>query len=158
MASITALSGMLKAAFIVILAGQLLACGSDSDSSPPPPPPPAASTPQINDLTVSADNELRSITQLRIDVSELINANKRAYLSICSDPGEINNSAAISMQYNNCLLRSPLDPGRTDFTLTLPNHIGNLIAIVWYFDTAQPRIFRWQRASADNDVWLLHEE
>ncbi len=115
------------------------------------------STPQptIEDLTVSPDNTLLSIHTLEVDASSVVPENERAYLSICE--GEISNKDVISMKYEDCLLRSPITDTSDLFQLSLPNHVDNLIAVIWYYDVTQtPFIARWEKSEAQNAEWVIN--
>ncbi len=98
---------------------------------------------EMKDLSIARANELRAVTELNIEVRVTA---ARSYLSICPDPGaEITVS---SLDYDSCLVRSPLDGSSRSFTLDLPNHVDQLVAILWFYDAGkQPLIQRWQRNS-----------
>jgi hypothetical protein len=95
----------------------------------------------MQDLVIARSNELAAVTELNTEVQMIAD---RSYLSVCPDSGgEI---AVTSLDYDSCLLRSPLDAGTRTFTLSLPNHVDRLVAIIWFYEAGkQPLIQRWQR-------------
>ena len=147
-------STLLSIAFIF-----LCACGSSKEgedgATPASTPAPSASEPTITSLSIDPSNNLESIYKLTIDATPLIPEGERAYLSICDvDATTIN---VLSMSYDNCLLRSPVNAKTDIFSLSLPNHINKLVAIAWFYDlTKEPRIVQWDKSLASSLVWSLH--
>ena len=111
----------------------------------------------MQDLVIARTNELAAVNELNTEVRTIAD---RSYLSVCPDQGaEIDVS---SLDYDSCLLRSPLDAGTRTFTLSLPNHVDRLVAIVWFYEAGkQPLIQRWQRNSgggvATATYWQITE-
>ncbi len=51
------------------------------------------------------------------------------------------------IDFENCILRAPLDDALSSFKLTLPNHIDSLVAIVWFYEAdKQPLVRKWKRS------------
>jgi hypothetical protein len=128
--------------------------GSDAPSNADSP---VGQGPQRNleDLKIAEGNELLNVAELSVEVQ--VNAG-RSFLSICTDPGgelDVN-----TINYDQCLLRAPLDNNLQVFKLTLPNHVDKLVAIVWFYETGkQPLLQHWQRTGATgvaiDTVWTV---
>ncbi|NRA62245.1 MAG: hypothetical protein HRU25_15370, partial [Psychrobium sp.] len=132
----------IKTLIALAMLGLLVSCSSDgpADETEIPETPPTATAvivpvpivvpKTLTDLTINAHNELLNVAELHIEVQ--INAN-RSFLSICSNLPKVLDLNRID--YEKCMLRAPLDKSLKTFSLTLPNHIHELVAIVWFYDT-----------------------
>ena len=114
---------------------------------------------QTNDLAylnAAQDNELVSVTELDIEV--LVNAG-RSFLSICDGLAEEFN--VNTLDYDRCILRTPLDDSFKTFTLKLPNHVDKLVAIVWFYEAGKPPLVKhWQRTTPEivmDATWRVSE-
>lgn len=137
----------------------LCACGpagdGEDDANPASAPSPSAPEPDINSLSIERSNNLESIYELTIDATPLIPEGERAYLSICDV--DVTTTNVLSMNYDNCLLRSPINENTDTFALSLPNHINKLVAIAWFYDlTKEPLVVQWDKSLAGGMVWALH--
>ncbi len=111
----------------------------------------------LDELSVHQDNELLTVAELNVEVQ--INAD-RSFLSICGDPGgelDVN-----TVDYEQCILRAPIDNNYKTFKIMLPNHMDRLVAIVWFYETGkQPLVQRWQRIDAAgvpiDSIWHVSE-
>ncbi len=125
-----------------------------STPSPNSTPSPDTPEPEINSLPITPNNNLESTYELTIDASTLIPEGERAYLSVCDV--DITTTNILSMNYDNCLLRSPVNENTDTFSLSLPNHINKLVAVVWFYDlTKEPLIIQWDKSLAEDMVWEL---
>jgi len=112
----------------------------------------------LDDLYIDQTNELATITELNIEVR--VNT-ASSFLSVCPEPSaEINVN---TFNYDKCMIRASLDNNPRAFKLKLPNHIENLVAIVWFYDvTRQPLVNRWSRSTekgvAIDSVWQINEK
>ena len=112
----------------------------------------------LDDLYIDQTNELATITELNIEVQ--VSA-ASSFLSVCPEPSaEINVS---TFNYDKCMIRASLDNNPRVFKLKLPNHIENLVAIVWFYDVnKQPLVNRWSRSSekgvAIDSIWQINEK
>jgi len=111
----------------------------------------------LDELRIPRDNELSTVAELNVEVQ--INANK-SFLSICDIPGE--ELDADTVNYEKCILRTPIDNNLNAFKIILPNHIDSLVAIVWFYETGrQPLVQRWQRIEAVglpiDSIWRVHD-
>ncbi len=136
----------------------LCACGpakdGEDEASQASTPSPSEPEPTINSLSIEPSNNLESIYELTIDATPLTPEGKRAYLSICDV--DITTKNVLSMNYDNCLLRSPVNENTDTFSLSLPNHIDKLVAIAWFYDlTKEPLIVQWDKSLAKGMVWAL---
>lgn len=138
----------------------LCACGpakdgeDDRETTQASAPSPDTSEPTINSLSIEPSNNLESIYELTIDATPLITKGERAYLSICDV--DVTTTNVLSMNYDNCLLRSPVNENTDTFSLSLPNHIDKLVAIAWFYDlTKEPLIVQWDKSLARGVVWAL---
>jgi len=137
----------------------LCACGpakdGEDETNPVSTPSPSATEPAINSLSIEPSNNLESTYELIIDATPLIPEGERAYLSICDV--DVTTTNVLSMNYDNCLLRSPINENTDTFSLSLPNHIDKLVAIAWFYDlTKEPLIVQWDKSLAEGVVWALH--
>ncbi len=154
-----------KVLITLAILGLQVSCSSDSPTDeteiPETPatvivPVPIVEPKTLTDLTINAHNELLSVSQLHIEVQ--INAN-RSFLSICSNLPKVLDLNRID--YDKCMLRAPLDNSLKTFSLTLPNHIHELVAIVWFYDTNKaPIVERWLRNDTTRtnipSIWSIH--
>ena len=111
----------------------------------------------LDELRISRENELSTVAELNVEVQ--INASK-SFLSICDIPGEELDVGRVN--YEKCILRTPIDNNLNAFKITLPNHIDSLVAIVWFYETGrQPLVQRWQRIVAAglpiDSIWRVHD-
>ena len=156
------LSTLLSLGIITSISG----CGGGDDASttaatvtppvtPPPVTPPPATTPDpepdptpeptsLDDLIVDPDNPMASVFQL--DVSISLTISKRAYFSLCDDYSANNvlGQSSYTVNFESCLYRGPLDSGKLNTDITIANHNGELIAVVWSYDGSQPSYQLWQ--------------
>jgi hypothetical protein len=140
----------------------LVACGgggsSGSSSDNASTPSGGVDTVQnLADLKIKQTNELRAVNELSVEIQMTAD---RSFLSICPDPGE--EMAVNSLDYDGCMIRSPLDASTSNFTVALPNHVDRLVAIVWFYETDKaPMIQRWQRdpgmGYATGTIWRIDE-
>ena len=110
----------------------------------------------LDELRIPRENELSTVSELKVEVQ--INASK-SFLSICDFPGE--EFDVDTVNYESCVLRTPIDNNLNAFKIILPNHIDNLVAIVWFYETGrQPLVQRWQRIDAMglpiDSIWRVH--
>ena len=111
----------------------------------------------LDELRISKKNELSTVAELNVEVQ--INASK-SFLSICDIPG--GDLDVDTVNYERCILRTPIDNSLNAFKITLPNHIDSLVAIVWFYETGrQPLVQRWQRIVAAglpiDSIWRVHD-
>lgn len=147
---------LLSSALIFLCACGPTKDGEDEDkSTQASAPTPGTPEPAINSLSIEPSNNLESIYKLTIDATPLIPEGERAYLSICDVDATTTN--VLSMNYDNCLLRSPVNENTDTFSLSLPNHINKLVAIAWFYDlTKEPLIVQWDKSFAEGMVWSLN--
>jgi len=108
-------------------------------------------------LEIDQANELRAVSELSVEVTMTTD---RSFLSVCPDPGA--GMAINSLDYDDCMIRSPLQANTRVFTLALPNHVDRLMTIIWFYGaTKAPMIRRWQRdpnmSYANDALWRINE-
>jgi len=111
----------------------------------------------LADLDIDQAYELRSSGELRVETQM---SSDRSFISICPDPG--NTMDVNSYDYAGCMTRSSLDATARVFSITLPNHIDRLVAIVWFYENGKtPLIQRWSRQPstgyASGPIWRISE-
>jgi len=111
----------------------------------------------LDELRIPRDNELSTVAELNVEVQ--INASK-SFLSICNIPGD--ELDADTVNYERCILRTPIDNNLNTFKIILPNHIDSLVAIIWFYENGrQPLVQRWQRIEAVglpiDSIWRVHD-
>ncbi len=132
--------------------------GGSNDSSPNNSSGTIQDPPQsLDELRIPRENELSAVSELNVEVQ--INASK-SFLSICDIPGE--ELDVDTVNYESCVLRTPIDNNLNAFKIILPNHIDSLVAIVWFYETGrQPLVQRWQRIRAAglpiDSIWRVHD-
>ncbi len=102
----------------------------------PPTPPPTS----LDDLVVDADNSMQASFNLQVSVS-LANA-QRSYLSLCDNYQAT--ASGYKVNYESCLLRTPISSGKLEQTIDVPNHNHKLIGVIWHYDGQQPIYQLWQ--------------
>jgi len=102
----------------------------------------------LDDLVVNRDNSLSAISQLYIQIEM---SARRSYLSVCPAPAggiDVN-----KLDYNSCMIRATINASNNEFKLSIPNHVDNLVAILWFYDTnEEPFVSNWQRAGIKGAV------
>lgn len=86
--------------------------------------------------------------QYDLEVSFTNQAQRKAYISICSDFSE---SEAMKVNYNSCIVRTSVTGSYSD-TITVGNDNQELVMAIWYFDDINnPRYEVWQNTqNGDN--------
>lgn len=93
------------------------------------------------DLVVTEEFELRSTGPLLVEVSIPELQYTRSYVNICRK-----NESGTGLDYNSCLLNTPLKNGELSVELLLGNETNSLDMEVWQYDPAiQPLAFEWTR-------------
>lgn len=137
----------------------LASCGGGGGSEAGSPSATSSVNPErsLENLYIDQTNELATIAELNIEVQ--VSATS-AYLSICP---ELSSEIDVgTYNYDKCIIRAPLDGNLKVFKLSLPNHIDNLVAIVWFYEVGkQPLVTRWQRPGVKGDaidsIWQINE-
>ena len=102
----------------------------------------------LDDLVVNRDNSLSSISELYIQVDM---SARRSYLSVC--PAPVGGIDVNTLDYNSCMIRATINASNNEFKLSIPNHIDNLVAILWFYDTnEEPFVSNWQRTDIKGAV------
>lgn len=112
----------------------------------------------LANLEIESANELKSISELNVEIQM---SSERSFLSICPAPEET--IEVNSFDYAGCMVRSSLDATTRVFDLNLPNHVDQLVAIVWFYENGKtPLIERWQRQANDgyasSPIWRINED
>ena len=93
-------------------------------------------------LDIDARNELETSKPLSIEVTT---SSVRSFLSIC--PGVGAGVDVNTLNYDRCAIRVALDAGRHDLELTVPNHVDEMAAILWFFEAGrEAQVSRWRRS------------
>lgn len=95
------------------------------------------------DIKTEAEFELKSTASLQVTVnlSELVG--QRAYLYICQKQD------VSTLNYDRCLVKTPMSDGQYSGTFTLGNEIETLGMEVWSYDPAEePRPYSWARSQS----------
>ena len=148
---------------ILILSGMMMAsCGKagTEEENPVPDTTDVATDTQItpdidaeenqslDNLYIDAYNNMRSVVDLSLNIQLDV---ERSFLSVCSNLAE--NLDFNTFDYSRCMLRAPMDNTSRIFKLTLPGHIENLTAIIWFYEKGKtPLIYHWQRSAQSNYV------
>ena len=99
------------------------------------------------DLKVDPNFELKSTGLLKLDVDLASLANERAYLYVCQ------RKDTTTLNYDRCLVKTPISQGQYDGTFTLGNDIETLGLEVWtYNPDDEPVQYSWAR-SKDGMNW-----
>jgi hypothetical protein len=80
---------------------------------------------------IASDFSLSSTNDIDIEVVLTSYPNSPAYLSICH---EKHNGYPQAIDYENCIIRSPIKSGYFAGSFKLPAHQVNLQAAIWYYD------------------------
>lgn len=164
-------------AVIFMMSFLMIACsggGEDSASSPSSAPvpivpvvdepvEPVVEEPIINDTVEPDPNAIYDTTaeliasksflfkqEYELAVSYKNNGNRSAYLSVCTEFTEEQNS--IQVNYNSCLLRASIESDYTG-TLSIANNQNNLVMAIWYLnDMENPRYETWENNSDNKDL------
>jgi hypothetical protein len=112
----------------------------------------------LANLEIEQDYELRSINELSVEIQM---SSDRSFVSICPAPDEAMD--VNTFDYAGCMVRSSLDATTRIFGVTLPNHVDQLVAIVWFYENGKtPLIQRWQRQAkagyASGPLWRINED
>jgi len=93
----------------------------------------AASTKELSSHNILIDPNFTLKSTKKIDVEVVLSSypNSIAYLSICH---EKQNNDLIEIDYENCILRSPVKGGYFTGSFKLPAHQVNLQAAIWHYD------------------------
>jgi hypothetical protein len=108
------------------------------------------------DLEINRTSKLSTISELHIEIEM---SASRSYLSVCPEPvGKIDVN---TLDYNSCMIRAPINATRSELKLDIPNHLDNLVAVLWFYDTRKtPFISRWQRkgikGAAIDNTWIIN--
>ncbi len=76
---------------------------------------------------------------LNIDLPEF--QNRRAYINLC----QINEHNSIN--YQNCILKSPLRNGYFNKEVDIGNQIEHLALAIWPYTGEDPLVFQWERTA-----------
>ncbi|MFL0807917.1 MAG: hypothetical protein K6L60_11585 [Oceanobacter sp.] len=99
------------------------------------------------DLKVDPNFELKSTGLLKLDVDLASLANERAYLYVCQ------RKDTTTLNYDRCLVKTPISQGQYDGTFTLGNDTETLGLEVWtYNPDDEPVQYSWAR-SKDGMSW-----
>lgn len=108
----------------------------------------------ITELIIAADHNLTSVYQLSLVVDISSYSTARAFISVC----ENNDQEIIITQINyaDCLVQSPLTLGKFAIELTLPNHVQQLVGVIWFTDLAQPaQVQHWSYVQGGGSSWRI---
>jgi len=92
-----------------------------------------------NSITIASDFTLSSTSEIGVEVVLSSHPNSPAYLSICH---EKHNSEPLEIDYENCILRSPVKSGYFFGNFKLPAHHTKLKTAIWYYDLSIPPLIR----------------
>jgi hypothetical protein len=111
----------------------------------------------LENLQINQAYELRSVSELSVEMQM---SSDRSFVSICPEPLEAMDID--SFDYSGCMIRSSLNASTRVLSLTLPNHIDRLVAIVWFYENGKaPLIQRWRRQPeggyASGSIWRINE-
>jgi len=135
---------------LVTLISLLMGCGGggESESKSVEPvavvkdPPPNNVVETTDDIIVDADFNLSTKFNLQLDV-KLAGLDQRAYLNVCLTP-----QSGEKLDYNNCLLRSPLTASGINESLLISHSEMKLVAQIWFYDgSTVPIQYEWQYES-----------
>ncbi|MDP2562847.1 hypothetical protein [Psychrobium sp. 1_MG-2023] len=99
---------------------------------------------KTTDLIIEPGFSLTSDVELQIDVF-LPDLNERAYLNVCPAPPQ-----GINVNFESCLLRTPLNNGVFKQTILLSQPQVKLVAQVWLYTQASPfKEYEWQYTSGE---------
>lgn len=95
----------------------------------------------LDDLVVNRDDSLSAVSQLYIQIEMSV---RRSYLSVCPSP--VGGIDVNTLDYSSCMIRATINSSNNEFKLSIPNHIDNLVAILWFYDTNEEAfVSNWQR-------------
>lgn len=144
---------ILLASAVVVASGCGGTSGGSSDEgnnltpSPAPTPTPEPEAKSTADLQTTAEFEFSSTEVLTLDLDIARLANERGYLYVCQKKD------TSTLNYDRCLVKTPISNGQYDGTFTLGNDIETLGLEVWtYNPDDEPVQYSWAR-SKDGMSW-----
>ncbi len=141
----------LHASLLVSATILLAACGgtssSSSDSSDSDQNGGNTTIQSTADLKTEPEFELKSTATLQLDINITQLADERAYLYVCQ------RKDTTTLNYDRCLVKTPISEGQYSGTFTLGNDIETLGLEVWtYNPDDEPVQYSWAR-SKDGMSW-----
>lgn len=101
------------------------------------------------DLKTEPEFELKSTATLQLDINIAKLADERAYLYVCQKKD------TNTLNYDRCLVKTPISGGQYSGTFTLGNDVETLGAEVWTYDPSDdPDPYSWAR-SKDGMSWNI---
>ena len=147
---------MLLASAVVVASGCGGTSGGSSDEgnnlTPNPTPTPSPEVTSTAELQTTAEFEFSSTEALTLDLDIVRLASERGYLYVCQKKD------ANTLNYDRCLVKTPISNGQYDGTFTLGNDIETLGLEVWTYDPAdEPDSYSWAR-SKDGMTWTVTDQ
>lgn len=97
-----------------------------------------------HEIIVPDDFSLNSERSFNLRINRSEDDNQAAYLSLCSDYKQHSNGS-YSINYESCLLRTPLNEINYEAVITVTNDTKALVAALWFMDgTKDPIITNWR--------------
>ncbi len=105
-----------------------------------------------DDDTLQSDiyDNLRSTYTLDVEVD--LDLTGRAYISICNGDGV---TSLMDINYEDCLLRSPLTNGKLNHQIKVANHLNNLVAAIWQFDGSENQMITFKASSDQEQSFVI---
>ena len=114
--------------------------GGGSDGNTPNQPVTSVDNTDIEQLKIDSSNDLSVNQSLEVVIET---TSSRSFLSICPDPGM--SIPVSSINYDQCMVRLPLQAGVSSVDIDVANHVDVLAAVIWFYDGRDPLLYRWQR-------------
>ncbi|MGF1762772.1 hypothetical protein [Aliivibrio kagoshimensis] len=125
--------------------------GGGGGSTAASPATPAASSESIYDLVIAAENSLEAVYTLTLDIDVSALSTQKSVVSICDDSSSQGEYREIN--YQTCLFQASFHDGEKALQLRIPNHVQQLIAVIWFLDGNQEPVVA-QRVN--NEVYGSH--
>lgn len=142
----------------------LVGCGGDSDSK-------SSNSGQVQNLvdasnnnidpasnptaflTASEEFEFSSNFAMGLDVD--INTQERAFFQVCTS-FEGDQLGSIEIDYDSCVIRTPLKEGKYQGDIPVTNDKNQLVAEIWFYsETAQPQQYLYEITDRTNASWVI---
>ncbi len=139
---------------VIILLNGCGGGGSGGGSTSASPSTPAASSESIYDLVIAAENSLEAVYTLNLDIDVSAISTQKSVVSICDDSNSQGEYREIN--YQTCLYQASFQDGEKALQLRIPNHVQNLIAVIWFLDgSVEPVIAQRVNNEAYGSDWSI---
>lgn len=90
-------------------------------------------------ISVPAGFNFSTSYTVAVDVDISNRTTDRAYLSLCDDYTQLEDDSFV-VNYENCSIRTALESGVYESSLTLANNTSQMLSIIWFYTGETPEI------------------